>query len=72
MAFAAGLGFVNGRAETELARFRDYWVAKAGPGAAKLDWSATWRNWLRRSAQDSQARQRPAGAAGDDPFAGAH
>jgi hypothetical protein len=27
--------------------FRDYWVAKAGKEAAKLDWDATWRNWVR-------------------------
>lgn len=28
-------------------RFRDYWSAKAGRDAAKLDWPATWRNWVR-------------------------
>lgn len=27
--------------------FRDYWHAKTGANAAKLDWSATWRNWVR-------------------------
>lgn len=30
-------------------RFRDYWVAKAGKDATKLDWGATWRNWCRNS-----------------------
>lgn len=34
--------------------FRDYWHAKPGAGAAKSDWSATWRNWCRR--------ERPAGS----------
>lgn len=29
--------------------FRDYWVAKAGPHARKLDWQATWRLWCRRA-----------------------
>jgi uncharacterized protein YdaU (DUF1376 family) len=29
--------------------FKDYWVGKAGKDAAKLDWQATWRNWIRRS-----------------------
>lgn len=29
-------------------QFRDYWVAKAGKDAAKTDWPATWRNWVRR------------------------
>jgi hypothetical protein len=30
-----------------LANFRDYWHAKAGQNAVKLDWDATWRNWCR-------------------------
>jgi len=33
----------------ELAKFRDYWIAKAGKDAVKLDWDATWRNWLRKA-----------------------
>lgn len=28
-------------------RFRDYWIAKPGQNACKLDWEATWRNWIR-------------------------
>jgi uncharacterized protein YdaU (DUF1376 family) len=28
-------------------QFRDYWCAKAGKDAIKLDWQATWRNWVR-------------------------
>jgi hypothetical protein len=31
--------------------FIDYWRAKAGAGAVKRDWPATWRNWIRRSNQ---------------------
>jgi uncharacterized protein YdaU (DUF1376 family) len=31
----------------EVQRFRDYWTAKSGANATKLDWPATWRNWLR-------------------------
>lgn len=33
----------------EAAKFRDYWHAKGGKDAAKADWSATWRNWIRNS-----------------------
>lgn len=40
---------VDGRYET--AKFCDYWRAKSGTGATKLDWVATWRNWM-RTAQD--------------------
>ena len=32
----------------EVDKFRDYWTAKSRD-AAKLDWSATWRNWIRNS-----------------------
>jgi hypothetical protein len=28
-------------------KFRDFWCSKAGKDAAKLDWQATWRNWMR-------------------------
>jgi len=31
--------------------FRDYWAAKAGKDAAKLDWDATWRNWVRKEGE---------------------
>ena len=27
--------------------FKDYWTAKAGAAGVKLDWQATWRNWVR-------------------------
>lgn len=56
-------------------RFRDYWVSKAGRDAAKVNWLATWRNWMRRAVEEagrksSQQRQRePKG--GDVFFAAA-
>jgi uncharacterized protein YdaU (DUF1376 family) len=28
-------------------RFRDYWIAQPGSKGVKLDWNATWRNWVR-------------------------
>lgn len=31
--------------------FKDYWNSKAGSGSTKLDWQATWRNWMRNSKQ---------------------
>ena len=34
---------------TEASKFRDYWIAKAGRDASKLDWDATWRNWVRNA-----------------------
>lgn len=34
---------------TESLKFHDFWVAKAGKDATKLDWMATWRNWVRNA-----------------------
>lgn len=28
--------------------FRDYWISESRAHAVKLDWDATWRNWVRR------------------------
>jgi hypothetical protein len=35
------------RAKNEFAKFCDYWRAKGGKDATKLDWNLTWRNWIR-------------------------
>lgn len=40
---------VDGRRETE--KFRNYWRAKAGREAVKLDWIATWKNWMLTAAE---------------------
>jgi hypothetical protein len=40
-------------------QFRDYWISKAGKDACKLDWSATWRNWIRNDRTQPQARGSP-------------
>jgi hypothetical protein len=37
--------------DIELAKFRDYWLARAGPAAVKHNWSATWRNWCRKAVE---------------------
>lgn len=33
-------------------KFHDYWVALSGKAATKLDWEATWRNWIRKALAD--------------------
>ncbi|WP_143348254.1 hypothetical protein [Ensifer adhaerens] len=48
-AFAGGLGFARAEASVEFDKFRDYWRAKSGRDASKLDWAATWRNWMRNA-----------------------
>lgn len=41
----------------EADKFKDYWTAKAGKNATKLDWSATWRNWIRNHLERKQERK---------------
>jgi len=36
---------------SQLERFRDHWAAQPGSKGTKLDWQATWRNWVRRAAE---------------------
>lgn len=45
---AQSLGLPERRIDDQAARFRDFWHAKGGKDAAKVDWLATWRNWVRR------------------------
>lgn len=48
-------------------RFRDHWVAKAGRDGCKLDWFATWRNWVRN---ERSLRPAPVGVPAQADFAG--
>jgi uncharacterized protein YdaU (DUF1376 family) len=34
--------------------FRDFWISKPGAGGNKLDWQATWRNWVRSQSAPRQ------------------
>ena len=36
-------------AKTEAASFIDYWHSQPGQKGVKLNWQATWRNWVRNS-----------------------
>lgn len=51
--YAASLGLDVARVAE---RFRNYWHAKAGRDATKLDWSKTWRNWCASDAERRHAR----------------
>ncbi|WP_435310660.1 hypothetical protein [Primorskyibacter sedentarius] len=52
-------------ARNEFATFRDYWIAQPGQKGVKVDWDATWRNWVRRcngtprTPQQRQATRQP-------------
>lgn len=45
-AVSEGMSETDVRREAE--RFRDYWHSIGGQRAVKLDWQATWRNWVRK------------------------
>jgi hypothetical protein len=45
--------------ERTLAAFTDYWQARAGKEACKLDWDATWRNWVRKEPQTRRVNGMP-------------
>lgn len=50
-----GLGDASIRDQVE--RFTDYWRAKPGKDGVKLDWSATWRTWVRNAVQWADKRK---------------
>lgn len=39
--------------------FVDYWVAQPGQRGTKVDWAATWRNWMRRAYERSTPATAP-------------
>ena len=41
---------------TERDRFRDYWI---GTGKPRIDWHATYRNWIRKAAEFSTSNPSP-------------
>lgn len=59
---------IDGLIEHE--KFLDYWRAAPGAKGVKLDWPATWRNWMRTAMERAGTRPTsgaPAGAAGTKP-----
>ena len=42
--------------ESEFAKFIDYWKAIPGSKGRKVDWDATFRNWIRRAAERKPTR----------------
>lgn len=59
---ALSRGMSRKRAETQAAKFKNYWMAKSGRDAVKLDWEKTWENWvisdLERNPPDAKPEER--------------
>ncbi len=44
--------------------FQDHWRGKAGKDGVKLDWLATWRNWVRREGKGNGINRQAGGSGG--------
>ena len=44
--------------------FQDHWRGKAGQGGVKLNWLATWRNWVRREGKGNGLNRQADGSGG--------
>lgn len=56
--------------DLEVENFRDYWLAKAGKDAVKVDWDRTWQRWVRLAQEKVPAWKRQSAAVDEiDPDA---
>lgn len=51
VAYAKRLGLTAEQIEKEVTKFVRYWIAAPGHKAIKVNWSATWENWIDRAAE---------------------
>jgi uncharacterized protein YdaU (DUF1376 family) len=58
--FARREGLSGPDCAREADRFRDYWRGQPGQRGVKLDWDATWRNWVRKAVADRRPDRRNA------------
>lgn len=56
--FARQEGLSASDCTREADRFRDYWRSQPGQKGVKLDWDATWRNWVRKAVEGRRPIQR--------------
>lgn len=57
--YAIAKGLTLERTNLEAEKFRNHWTAKAGKDATKLDWDATWQNWILRALETPNGHARP-------------
>ena len=51
-AYAFALDMIGAsRTHDEIAKFIDYWLSESGQRARKVDWSRTFKNWIRRASE---------------------
>lgn len=64
---AASRGIHGQALVDEIDKFRDYWLAQPGKKGVKLDWSATFRNWIRNAKPSTGARYGTSNAGSRQP-----
>ena len=52
--WAVEKGYEVSQVLEEEEKFKDYWIARPGQGGVKLDWQATWRNWIRNKQEHAR------------------
>jgi uncharacterized protein YdaU (DUF1376 family) len=57
--YANDKGLTDLDVDREAEKFRNYWLAKAGQSARKVDWGLTWRNWCLNATEDVSRNQSP-------------
>jgi 5-methylcytosine-specific restriction endonuclease McrA len=57
--YALAKGLDLDHVNIEAQKFRNYWTAKAGAGATKLDWTATWQNWILNAKESRNGQAKP-------------
>lgn len=57
--YAVQHGFALAEIDRIAEDFRDYWTARPGKEASKLDWPATWRRWVRKQRERRDERKQP-------------
>lgn len=55
--FGEAEGLSTSEINREADRFRDHWRQQPGQRGVKLDWTAAWRNWIRKAADDRKGRK---------------
>jgi len=63
--WALNEGWPESAIRHEAETFKDYWISAGGQKARKVDWFATWRNWMRRVPKQEKHNgrtEKPSGA----------
>lgn len=67
--WAVDQGMAEERVRFEADKFRDYWRGVPGAKGRKVDWSGTWRNWIRKALDDAPRTPSQKTGGSNDRFA---